>query len=190
MTSQKLKNLRNALKSKNLYSPRRKLASKQWRTKQDTDITDLLDKKERFEYLNSKIWKQKKKEWWAEYFKKNSFSKCCCCNKKNIPLQLHHKTYKNYYGKERFCDLVQICYDCHIILHGYAKSAGFLHGHGRAKNLWNLSNEFIKEVNKIIKNTENLKYKTKKPWIRTRIIQVFNDPIIQKKLKNKKWIFN
>ena len=183
--SDKLKKLREGLISEKKGAGRpRILSSKAWRTKNDTDITILLDTPKRFAYLKSTEWAAKKKWWWSIYFKNNKTAKCELCHCSNSALQLHHHTYKRYYGNERYDDLVQLCHDCHVVLHGYVKLFGFLQGKGGGNNLWNLSHKFINSAKKLKDPKSKLP-----PWQKSSIKMVVEHPKIQAKLNNKKWIY-
>lgn len=80
--------------------------------RQNNLITDRL---ERFgfssysQYLKSELWQRKRQDWYRSRWNKH---RCYCCGRKDVPLQLHHKTYKRL-GYERLNDLLSLCDECH-----------------------------------------------------------------------------
>jgi hypothetical protein len=69
--------------------------------------------KEYVKYLNSETWKNTKNLFYKSKYNKN---KCYICEKKDVPFDLHHKTYERV-GCERLTDLVQVCRPCHKSIH-------------------------------------------------------------------------
>lgn len=65
------------------------------------------------QYLQSNHWIFLKKAFYAS----GLFKGCCeVCFNPNVPLQIHHKSYKRL-GKERLNDLIAVCGDCHLTIH-------------------------------------------------------------------------
>ncbi|MFH1075760.1 MAG: HNH endonuclease [Pseudomonadota bacterium] len=64
------------------------------------------------EYLQSPEWQARR----IAHLKSSKFS-CQVCNKKDTPLNVHHRTYENK-GNERWGDLITLCQDCHKTFHG------------------------------------------------------------------------
>lgn len=64
-------------------------------------------------YLKSPHWKDVRKRFYASEFYSG---RCECCFDRNVPLQVHHKSYKRL-GRERLSDLVALCGDCHKKTH-------------------------------------------------------------------------
>ena len=74
-----------------------------------------------YNYINSQAWKDKKREYYSsKMYKTLSGSgkwKCYCCERNDVPLDLHHRTYKRL-GNERInVDLVPVCRSCHDEIH-------------------------------------------------------------------------
>ena len=82
-----------------------------------------------YQYIKSDLWKQKKAKFYAsKYFKNGRF--CMCCKTKNVPLEVHHKTYKRLF-KERLSDLFAVCRTCHELIHQIHKTRKSI-----KNNLW------------------------------------------------------
>ena len=63
-------------------------------------------------YLRSPHWQEVRRRYWA-----SKLPKCCVvCRRNDVPLDLHHRTYKRI-GKERLTDLVPLCRRCHKETH-------------------------------------------------------------------------
>ena len=161
MKTFKLKILQNTIKKGVRYSPDFKL---KWRVDKNTVITDILDRPERFTYLKSDTWKAVKKAWWKEWYnmelygikgldnvlqKRFKVPYCYCCLISNIALQLHHLSYRWYYGKEKFKNLIPLCNSCHKKLHKFAREIEkFQHGSlaltRGGKTLYSITVRFLK----------------------------------------------
>lgn len=63
-------------------------------------------------YMRSPQWQEVRKRYWRSGLPKE----CFCCHAKGVPLDLHHKTYKNL-GCERLMDLTLLCRPCHDEVH-------------------------------------------------------------------------
>lgn len=70
-------------------------------------------------YLKSKHWKEFKKE----FFKK--FGKICIKCDETKSIQVHHKTYKRVHCEE-FTDVVALCRNCHLKIHGLKNSKSII----------------------------------------------------------------
>ena len=69
------------------------------------------------QYIKSSEWADVRKR----YFKSKLWKKVCyCCGKKDVRVDLHHKTYKRL-GYEKLCDLIAICRNCHNKTHELVK---------------------------------------------------------------------
>lgn len=85
-------------------------------------------------YINSEQWKQKRRDFFASNIHK-CYSKlgkwnCYCCEAIDVPLDLHHRSYKRL-GNERIStDLIPVCRKCHNDIHYLLKK--------NKKNGWNL----------------------------------------------------
>ena len=88
------------------------------------------------DYLQSAHWKDVKQRYYRSKFKKE----CFICGKKNLPLHLHHRTYKRL-GKEKLNDLILLCENCHHLLHKM-----FNNKKSRKTTLWNVSNKLRKNI--------------------------------------------
>jgi 5-methylcytosine-specific restriction endonuclease McrA len=79
------------------------------------DIIDKYDwrpKPTYEDYLKSEEWDKKRKL----VLKRDDYT-CQGCLAKHVPLEVHHKTYKNI-QKEFLFELVSLCHDCHKRIHG------------------------------------------------------------------------
>lgn len=64
-------------------------------------------------FQQSPYWKDLRNRLWNSHIKKQ----CKVCGKKNIPLIMHHKTYKHL-GRERLgVHVIWVCRDCHKKIH-------------------------------------------------------------------------
>ena len=70
------------------------------------------------EYLSSERWQEKRRQWYAD---RSGRPRCYCCGKWDVPLQLHHKTYKRL-CLERLNDLISLCDACHKGCHALLDS--------------------------------------------------------------------
>lgn len=83
------------------------------------------------EYIQSDAWKAKRRQ----YFARTKEPRCYVCEKSGVPLDLHHKTYKNL-GNERMMDLVPVCRNCHELIHRmYAERTN------RNDGIWQITNK-------------------------------------------------
>lgn len=74
-----------------------------------------LPRREYHRYLSSPKWQEVRRRFWQ-----SKLPKCCyVCSIKNVPFDLHHKTYRRL-GRERLTDLVLLCRPCHEQVHALA----------------------------------------------------------------------
>lgn len=79
-------------------------------------------------YIRSQEWQNKRKQFYSSSMykcntpnNKGTQWSCICCGITNVPLDLHHKTYKRL-GNERInIDLVTVCRECHSEIHRVEK---------------------------------------------------------------------
>ncbi len=84
----------------------RKWASKAFRKKRKQERSKWA-KASYNEYILSAAWKSKRVQAFKYYGKK-----CQQCGAKNVPLQVHHRTYDRL-GNEKMYDLEVLCVKCH-----------------------------------------------------------------------------
>ena len=76
------------------------------------------------EYINSIEWQSKRKQFYKSKLYKNykgtSKWNCYCCMVGDVPLDLHHRTYKRLGNENIAVDLVPVCRKCHIDIHKLA----------------------------------------------------------------------
>jgi hypothetical protein len=65
------------------------------------------------DYLLSPHWRAIKDWWWS---RRKSTRRCWCCGRKDVPTDLHHRTYENL-GAEKEGDLIRLCRVCHELTH-------------------------------------------------------------------------
>jgi hypothetical protein len=138
--------------------------------------------KEYAKYLKSPIWENTKNKFYKSKYNKN---KCYICEKKDVSLDLHHKTYERV-GYERLTDLVQVCRSCHKNIHLILK-----HCKANEFTLWNVAEKcktlfkkkgekafisIIPSVEKTLPKKKNIKQKHKKLNLRE---YIENTPIIK-----------
>lgn len=74
-----------------------------------------------YEYIKSDAWKEKKKKFYSskmyKLLKGEGKWNCYCCSKNDVPLDLHHRTYKRLFNEHIGIDLVPVCRDCHSEIH-------------------------------------------------------------------------
>lgn len=90
------------------------------------------DKINYYEYIKSEAWQEVRRRYYKSKmfrcFSENDIWECYCCGANNVPLDLHHRTYKRL-GNERInIDLVPVCRSCHTEIHILEKEYGL--------NLW------------------------------------------------------
>ena len=110
-----------------------------------------LTKSEYREYLQSEHWKDVKRR-----FRKSKLAtgRCYICGSGGR-LDIHHKSYKRL-GKERLNDLIELCRDCHSMVHSYVKNVK-----NTKLTLWNAARKLRRRVLKHgIKSTRK--------WVKSR----------------------
>lgn len=68
------------------------------------------------EYINSEAWQKTRNRYKNSRLSQN----CYCCLRSDVPMDLHHKTYKSL-GKENLNHLTKVCRSCHEIIHEIVK---------------------------------------------------------------------
>lgn len=68
------------------------------------------------EYINSQAWQRTRYRYRTSKLSQN----CYCCERSDVPMDLHHKTYKSL-GKENLNHLTKVCRSCHNMIHEIAK---------------------------------------------------------------------
>jgi 5-methylcytosine-specific restriction endonuclease McrA len=96
-------------------------------------------------YMQSSQWSRRR----SRYFE--THRKVCKACGVIRSIELHHKTYARL-GNERDQDLVPLCHRCHLSLHRSQKKTG--------KNLWILTEEFVRKKQSRIKKESSLKKKS------------------------------
>lgn len=91
------------------------------------------------DYLKSEHWLDVRKRFWAS--KLGAKKRCAGCLRKDVPLQLHHRTYRRI-GAEKLGDLVQVCGECHAAIHDREKN-----NRGRM-NLWGATKRTLRRKRK------------------------------------------
>lgn len=91
------------------------------------------------EYLSSAHWREIRKRYWASKLNPNKW--CAGCRRKDVPLQLHHRTYKRI-GNERLTDLVAVCGTCHLAIHAREKRQ---RDKGKSSNLWGVTSGTLRK---------------------------------------------
>jgi hypothetical protein len=79
------------------------------------------EKMKYYDYIRSESWQIKRRIFYSSNMYKHFLGQgkwnCYCCQKGDIPLDLHHRTYKRL-GRERInIDLVPVCRLCHKDIH-------------------------------------------------------------------------
>lgn len=69
------------------------------------------------EFLKSNTWKELK----AKAKSRSNYQKCYCCGVSDVPLELHHLSYK-YLDELR--NVRSLCEECHEVVHILAKRKG------------------------------------------------------------------
>jgi 5-methylcytosine-specific restriction endonuclease McrA len=103
-----------------------------------------MTKEKYVEYLKSPHWGELRKRYYASKLYKTYYQGCnkfCCysCHKSDIPLDLHHRTYKRL-GNEHLNDLVLLCRECHGNTHSLEK--------GLKTNVWSATKKYKKCIQK------------------------------------------
>lgn len=120
-------------------------------------------------YITGKAWKEKR----SQFYGKAKYAcakqkKCFICCRKNLPLDLHHITYKRL-SKEHLSDLRPLCRECHEVVHK--------HPDGIYNATFKLKRQFTKRASK--KNMwgrsllEVMKIKFHKPPATTKTITTY-----------------
>jgi hypothetical protein len=91
-----------------------------------------------YEYIRSEAWQRKRRQFYSsnmfKCFKGEGKWNCYCCGISNVPLDLHHRTYKRL-GKEKInIDLVPVCRTCHDEIHLLIETRNF-HVWGATKSV-------------------------------------------------------
>lgn len=86
-------------------------------------------------YIQSEAWQQVR----ARFFKSKLWKGCCFGCGRNVPVDLHHRTYRRL-GCERLSDLIPLCRECHKLTHEIFeasddKSKGLYRVHKKLKSL-------------------------------------------------------
>lgn len=71
-------------------------------------IASLDWQKIRARFFASKLWK----------------GRCETCLREDVPVDLHHKSYKRFGGSERLTDLIALCRTCHTETHKLNRKNG------------------------------------------------------------------
>lgn len=95
-------------------------------------------------YLLSPHWQDVRKRYWASGI---AVRHCKGCLRKDVPLQLHHTTYKRL-GNEYLRDLVPVCDDCHNAIHAQdrieqGKNADRIKR--KKLHLWNVTSKVLRD---------------------------------------------
>ena len=82
-----------------------------------------------YNYICSERWQIKRRQFYSSKMYKHFLGEgkwnCYCCGIENIPLDLHHRTYKRL-GKEKISiDLVPVCRTCHEEIHKLVEEKDF-----------------------------------------------------------------
>ena len=98
--------------------------------------TLIMNSNQYQQYLKSGHWTDVKRR-----FKSSKLYRgCCeCCENRNVPLHVHHKTYKRL-GSEKLNDLVTVCAPCHTEIHQ-------MHRNNRRDGLWIMMRRLKKRIN-------------------------------------------
>lgn len=72
------------------------------------------------DYIRSPAWAEVRRRYWASKLPQA----CYCCDRTDVPLDLHHRTYKNL-GNERLMDLIPLCRPCHEAAHTLVGEVGW-----------------------------------------------------------------
>jgi hypothetical protein len=93
-----------------------------WHEKKGKEHKSLAESKRNFDFFNSPKYKYylylSSPEWKAKrelVYKRDEY-KCQKCLAKDVD-DVHHLTYENL-GNEKLIDLISVCRDCHIEIHG------------------------------------------------------------------------
>jgi len=78
------------------------------------------------QYISSPQWREKRRQFFASKMNKCHGLKgkwrCVCCMRDDVPLDLHHRTYKRL-GNERInVDLIPVCRPCHDEIHDLTRA--------------------------------------------------------------------
>lgn len=88
------------------------------------------------EYLRGEHWSETKTRFRASKLCRHQ---CAACGARNVPMLIHHKTYKRI-GREYLGDLVEVCRACHAAVHQYEENSG--------KHLWEATNKVVRKSRK------------------------------------------
>lgn len=119
--------------------------------------TEKLSKAEYRDYIKSPAWQETRKRFWKSKLPKY----CYCCEISDVPLDLHHRTYKSL-GKENLSHLVLVCRDCHNRIHETQKTEDI--------NLWAAT----KLIRNRIRRRERKRQRKLSKKTRSSRIRVFN----------------
>lgn len=80
------------------------------------------------DYIRSQHWQDMRRRFYAS----GAYKGCCwCCGRRNVPLEIHHRTYKRM-GHELISDLVALCRECHRESHDFLRRSD-----NPRVNIWN-----------------------------------------------------
>jgi hypothetical protein len=87
-----------------------------------------LTKKDYYEYIKSEKWQETRKRYYNSKLYKTFKSKkkgwnCYCCSASDVPLDLHHRSYKRLGEENIAIDLVTVCRECHEKIHHLMKES-------------------------------------------------------------------
>jgi 5-methylcytosine-specific restriction endonuclease McrA len=68
------------------------------------------------EYLQGEHWQETRKRYYHSKLFRKTYKKRCGICLRDVPLDLHHKTYKRI-GAEPLKDLIGVCRECHTQIH-------------------------------------------------------------------------
>lgn len=111
-------------------------------------------------YLQSDHWQHTRERYRASRLKKG----CYCCDALNVPLDLHHKTYKTI-GHENLNHLCRLCRARHRLAHFIAREKGC--------HVWGVS----KYLRRLIRATSKHKRRELAKW-RRRFDRAAQNPIV------------
>jgi hypothetical protein len=144
-------------------------------------------------YITEPFWKQ-----WHKIHGQDTERYCACCIRKEQTMDVHHLTYVNAPYQERYEDLVQLCKDCHQLVHQYYNQWHY-YTHPPACNdrfdnisLADATTDFINLVHDCYNNDFNLTdYQDKDKHNIMRIRNMFESVKkrkIEGRIKHKEWI--
>lgn len=93
-----------------------------------------------YEYINSEAWQRKRREFYSSNMFKCFVGEgkwnCYCCGRGDVPLDLHHRTYKRLYKERINIDLIPVCRECHNEIHKLYEDMSY---NRRKFNLWGVT---------------------------------------------------